>query len=216
MPASDIHTALARSLEGCRLLDHPFYRRWQAGKLADDELGSYAEQYRHFERALPEVLADVAAALPEGKGRELVESNLADELGRPRAHAELFESFAEAVGAKDGAAPTEATRALVELYRHAARQGPAQALAVIAAYEIQAGEVASTKADALAEHHALSSADREFWTVHANMEQAHADWTTDALVSLDAAPETVELWASRSATSWWSFLDERDASLVSL
>ena len=48
---------------GKRLLDHPFYRRWEAGTLARSELAAYAEQYRHIEAALPEVLSRVASSL---------------------------------------------------------------------------------------------------------------------------------------------------------
>ncbi len=51
---------------GKRLLDHPFYRRWEAGTLARGELAAYAEQYRHIEAALPEVLRRVASNLPDG------------------------------------------------------------------------------------------------------------------------------------------------------
>ena len=52
-------TALQQSmfevLSDRQLMDHPFYRRWEAGELSRDELTSYAEQYRHFEAMMPEV-----------------------------------------------------------------------------------------------------------------------------------------------------------------
>ena len=40
---------LDQALEGRRLLDHPFYRRWENGELIEGELQHYAEQYRFFE-----------------------------------------------------------------------------------------------------------------------------------------------------------------------
>jgi len=57
---SIVRAVVAANLEGRWLLDHPFYRRWEAGQLSEAELASYAGQYRHVERALPGVLADIA------------------------------------------------------------------------------------------------------------------------------------------------------------
>ena len=99
MHTQQIHEVLTEAIVGRHLLTHPFYRRWEAGTLSEGELAAYAEQYRHIERELPVTLAAIADALPEGRARELVEANLADELGSPEPHAELFESFARAAGA---------------------------------------------------------------------------------------------------------------------
>ena len=55
--------ALSRALEGRDLLTHPFYRRWEAGLLSQDELAEYAVQYRAFEASLPVVLSDVVDRL---------------------------------------------------------------------------------------------------------------------------------------------------------
>ena len=45
------------------LLDHPFYRRWEDGKLESSELASYAAQYRFFEAQLPSFLEALAGQL---------------------------------------------------------------------------------------------------------------------------------------------------------
>ena len=100
MHTQRIREVLAEAIVGRHLLSHPFYRRWEAGSLSEGELAAYAEQYRHIERALPGTLSAIAGALPEGRARDLVEANLADELGSPEPHAELFESFASAAGAE--------------------------------------------------------------------------------------------------------------------
>ena len=49
-----------------RLLDHPFYRRWERGELEASELAAYAAQYRHLEAALPELLSGIAGAMEAG------------------------------------------------------------------------------------------------------------------------------------------------------
>ena len=69
----------------------------------------------------------------------------------------------------------------------------------------------TSKAIALAREYRLGVAETEFWTVHADVEQDHAEWTTQALEVLEASPESTEYWASHSARHWWAFLDERNS-----
>src|ERR1700691_115553 len=99
MHTQPMHEVLAEAIVGRHLLSHPFYRRWEAGTLTEGEVAASAEQYRHIERELPVTLAAIADALPPGHARDLVEANLADELGSPEPHVELFETFAAAAGA---------------------------------------------------------------------------------------------------------------------
>ncbi|MBV9659537.1 MAG: iron-containing redox enzyme family protein [Acidimicrobiales bacterium] len=210
MPSSPVRAALTAAVADHRLLDHPYYRKWQAGELTVEDLAAYAAQYRRFEEVLPEVLSNVAGQLPEGPVRRLVADNLEDEKSHPRAHLELFDGFAGAVGADTATASTTATARLVDVYLDGVGEGAVPALAVIAAYESQAAEIASTKADALRDHFDFGPAATEFWDVHAGMEGSHSEWTLEALASLEAEPEVVAEWASKSARAWWSFLDERD------
>ena len=212
MPSSAVDQVVSASVQSFRLLSHPYYRAWQNGELQRSDLKSYAEQYRHFERCLPEALACAATEMTPGPARQLVEANLQDERSNPRPHLELFEGFGTAVGAAGDVDPTEATAALVDLYEEAAELGPVQLLAVVAGYETQAADVAATKADALTRHYGLGGAGTEFWTVHAAAEKEHAAWTAQALTLLNAGLEDVSYWSNRSARAWWQFLDEREAS----
>lgn len=208
---SDICAVIDVAIAGRRLLDHPFYRAWEHGDLTGADLAGYAEQYRHFERALPEVLQAVADQLPPGNARRLVTENLADEQGRPKPHVELFEQFASTVGAGTDATAGPAAAQLVGLYRQAAHTSPSAGLAVIAAYEVQAAQVAATKADALERHYGLTRDGVEFWAIHADLEEDHAAWTTTALSDLPRHEGQTRSWAIRSAAVWWEFLDEREA-----
>jgi pyrroloquinoline quinone (PQQ) biosynthesis protein C len=210
MHTAQIHEVLADALTGRHLLTHPFYRRWEAGTLAEGELATYAEQYRLLERELPLTLAAVAAQLPEGRARQLVEANLADELGTPAPHAALFESFADAAGARSRVAPTAATVALLAAVRAAAASDPVAALAMVAAYEVQAADIADSKAAGLRLHYGMDSRGTQFWDVHATQEVAHADWSAEALAALDADPAVVQAAARVAADAWWAFLTERE------
>jgi pyrroloquinoline-quinone synthase len=206
MPTND---AVRRVLDGRELLTHPFYRRWEAGELREGELAAYGAQYAHVERQLPETLAAIVAACPPGEVRDAVAANLDDERHHPEPHVVLLDSFLDAVGATPTDA-TAATAALVECYAGAAAIGTGHALGVVAAYEVQAAEVARSKAAGLRAHYGLDGAGTRFWDVHAGLEDAHAAWTTDAAGAFEL--DEVLRGAAASRDAWWSFLDEREAA----
>jgi pyrroloquinoline quinone (PQQ) biosynthesis protein C len=210
MHTERIREALATALTGRQLLTHPFYQRWEAGVLVEGELAAYAEQYRHIERALPGTLRTISAGLPEGLARSLVEANLADELGTPAPHAELFESFAHAAGAAATGEPTRATGALLAAVESAAAAEPVAALAMVAAYEVQAAGIAASKAEGLRRHYGMDGVGTQFWDVHTTLEEAHADWSIEALADLGADPTVVQGAAQIAADAWWDFLSERE------
>jgi pyrroloquinoline-quinone synthase len=208
MTTSDVANQLELALDGRRLLTHPFYRRWEAGELMPGELARYAEQYIHVERCVPDVLGAAYGAMPPSEARDRIGENLAEELGTPTSHVELFAAFATAAGAGEADA-TPATARLVQLCRDATAAGPSEALAVLGAYEVQAAEIAASKADGLRRHYGFSDEDTVFWDLHARLEDDHAQGTIDALGSADPA---IVLGAARTAADlWWEFLDEREA-----
>jgi pyrroloquinoline-quinone synthase len=209
--STPICDALQDALTGRQLLTHAFYQRWEAGELAEGELAAYAEQYRTIERELPVTLAAIVRELPAGSARGLVQANLADELGQPAPHTELFESFARRAGAADEVAPTPATAALLSAVRTAAVSNPVAALAMVAAYEVQAADIAASKSDGLRRHYGFTPEGTRFWDVHVTQETDHASWSIDALESLGADPDVVRAAAKVAADAWWDFLSERDA-----
>src|SRR6202161_740122 len=206
MHTQPMHEVLAEAIVGRHLLTHPFYRRWEAGTLTEGELAAYAEQYRHIERELPVTLAAIADALPEGRARELVEANLADELGSPDPHVELFEPFALAAGAAPDAPATPSTAALLAVVRTTASNNPVAALAMVAAYEVQAADIARSRGDVLRRHYGFDDEGTNFWDVHRTQEMEHAGWSMEALSALEADPDVVLAAATVSAHSWLLFL----------
>src|SRR5271168_4578143 len=210
MHTQPMHEVLAEAIVGRHLLTHPFYRRWEAGTLTEGELAAYAEQYRHIERELPVTLAAIADALPQGRARQLVEANLSDELGCPEPHTQLFESFARATGAAPEAVATPSTAALLAVVRTTAANDPVAALAMIAAYEVQAADIAGSKGDGLRRHYGFDEEGTRFWDVHRTQEVDHAGWSMEALTVLEADLDVVQAAATVSADSWWLFLSERD------
>ena len=106
-------------------------------------------------------------------------ANLADEPSVPVAHVDLFAGFAAAVGAKDAVAATDATRALVDFQLSAAASGPVAGLGAIAAYEMQAGAIASSKAAGSGPTTGSTNREPGSGTSTLTMEAAHAGWSMD-------------------------------------
>jgi pyrroloquinoline-quinone synthase len=210
MRASDLDPAIAATLVDRQLLEHPFYQRWERGEVSLGELGSYAAQYRYFERYLPGFLHQLVGELPPGPAHDLVAANLADEQGDPVPHVELFERFAEGVGAGDeGASP--AISHLLGVYDELLVEAPVAALAGFMAYESQASDVARRKADGLRDHHGLDDQAVSFWEHHATVDALHGVWARQALEASSAAPGDLVPFVRRAADAWWAFLDEREA-----
>lgn len=201
-------TVLESSISDLRLLNHPFYRRWEAGDLSLDELRLYAEQYRYFEQMLPRFLEQLAEELPDGIARESVLKNLADEVATP-SHLELFEQFAEFYQAS--VAPiSPAMLRLVDAYSDVLTQGPSAALAGLWAYESQGAGIADSKAQGLATHYGAKSESLEFWWAHGTIEGDHATWTLEALELLEPDEDVAREATRLIGDAWWAFLDERE------
>jgi pyrroloquinoline quinone (PQQ) biosynthesis protein C len=213
MRPADIQDRLDAILRDRRLLDHPFYRRWSDGQLGRGELARYAEQYRHYEAQLPATLKAIADAVEPPAARELVLAAYADECGAGEqpSHLSLFGEFAAAAGAT-GTAATTATTRLLDTYARATAAGPVAGLAAVAAYELQAAAVAATKAQGLRQWYGFTPAATRFWDLHAELDEQHAAWTSEALAAIAGRDDEVEQWAEAAAQAWWAFLDERDTA----
>jgi pyrroloquinoline-quinone synthase len=213
MPSFSLNQLFDEVLADRRLLTHPFYVRWENGDLADGELAAYASQYRHFEAELPEFLGVVANNL-DGVAQKAVQKNLDDEMTNPRPHVELFDAFVSAVSGSTSMEASFAMRSLVSVYQNIAQRHPKAALAALAAYEVQASDIARSKAEGLRAHYGVDAKGTAFWDVHATMDADHADWTIDTIAGLLEGPAdlaAIREAAIEAADAWWAFLDEREA-----
>lgn len=205
------HPQLRQIVADRHLLGHPFYVRWQRGEVGRVELCAYAAQYRHFEVAFPGYLQSIVERVDDQTARELLGRNLDDEIGGSVTHVELFDEFSAALGGGP-AAPTPATRALLDTYDALTAEGPAQGLAAVVAYELQFPEVAAAKGAGLRRDHGLDHDATAFWDVHAELDADHAAWGLEALDAMGAAAANIVPAATRAADAWWAFLDEREAA----
>ncbi len=164
------------------LLQHRFYRDWQAGRLERSALQLYAAQYYRHVEAFPHHLRRLLARA-EGELREIIEENLAEEENPRRTHAQLWRDFAAAVGATDGAlddsVPLPGTQTLLNTYQRICSERPlAEAVAALYIYEAQVPEIATQKIEGLQRFYGVSNAKGlAYFAVHHEADVRHrAAW----------------------------------------
>jgi pyrroloquinoline-quinone synthase len=195
------------------LLNHPFYRDWQMGKLSRAALQLYAAQYYRHVEAFPKHLR-VLAARTEGTIRSVVLENLAEEENPTRPHPKLWRDFAAALGVNEEdvtACPSlPGTQAVVETFREIVGDRPvAEAVAALYAYEAQVPEIATTKIDGLKKFYGMDSPKAlAYFEVHEEADKAHrAAWR--GWLEEHAAGDEAEILATTNEAldALWGALD---------
>ena len=197
------------------ILSHPFYQAWEQGALSQDHLATYAKIYFPHVRAFPGYLAAAIAKAEDPSIRDELKDNLADELGNPAPHDELWLDFAEHVGldrASVANAPAHpAATAMVETFERLSAESLAGGLAALYAYESQQPEVSQTKARGLRAHYGIDApAGLAYFTVHEAADVRHREGERDALVACLEAGVPAELIigaADCALDAYWGLLD---------
>ena len=201
-----------RMIDEQHLLTHPFYQRWQKGKVSPDVLRSYAVQYYAYESALPSFLEKAMVHFPDGPIKESLADNLRDEAGGEHPHPELWLRFAESLGLRrdevQGADLLPRTANLVYTYESLCDRGAEEALAALYAYEAQFPAVAASKGDGLRRFYGVTDPGAlEFFDVHATLDHEHAASLRSGLVESEQAREAAAL----ALDAWWGMLDSFEA-----
>jgi pyrroloquinoline-quinone synthase len=183
------------------VLEHPFYQRWSAGDLTQEELRRYSGQYRHAVEAVARVTASVADALPD---RRELRSHAVEEA----AHVELWDGFVGAVGGDADAPPTEETRACVDAWT--VNDGLLAQLARLYAIESGQPEISRIKREGLSRFYGIDGGPgSEYFRVHEEADHAHADESRRLIErAMTPADEDVIVEAAESAfRANWRLLD---------
>jgi len=204
---------LNRSLEELHLLNHPFYKAWNEGKLTHESLQLYAQEYYHHVAAFPRYISQIHALCPDISARQILLENLIDEEQGADNHPELWIRFAEGFGVKreEIKQPPELqkTTELVDGYFDLVKADYATGLGALYAYERQTPEVSKSKIDGLKKHYAVSDEKTlQFFSVHEKTDE----WHTEELIGLieklsETDQEKVLQGATKGAKLLWSFLD---------
>jgi len=215
MDSSAVLRELDASIRERSILKHPFYQAWERGELTREQLATYARIYYPHVRAFPRYLeAAMAHATDDGVRAELAD-NLADELGSPAPHDELWLDFADGVGADPGevsrAQAHPAAERIVSTFGSLAGESLASGLAALYAYESQQPEVSRTKADGLRARYGIEDArTTAYFTVHEAADVRHRAGERDALrACLEAGVPAAVIHeaVNRALDAYWGLLD---------
>ena len=169
---------LNKKLDQYHLLNHPFYKSWNEGKLTREIIKDYAEQYYQHVKAFPRYISATHSICEDIEKRKILLENLQDEENPNADHPKLWKNFALAMGAdKDKIEDVKRewfTNDMIENFFHQARKSYAEGLASLYTYERQIPEIAETKIRGLKNFYGVTSKEGlEFFEAHKAADVIH-------------------------------------------
>jgi len=203
---------LNKKLDEYHLLNHPFYKSWNDGKLTREIIKDYAEQYYQHVKAFPRYISATHSLCEDIEKRKILLENLQDEENKDEDHPRLWRNFAFAMGSNskeiESVKKEKFTAELIENFFKNGRASYAEGLASLYTYERQIPEVAETKIRGLKKHYGVSSEEGlRFFEVHKNADVYHREACEKLLDNLSKEEqEKAEKSALSTAKYLWNFL----------
>ena len=203
---------LNNKLDKYHLLNHPFYKSWNDGKLTREIIKDYAEQYYQHVKAFPRYISATHSLCEDLNKRKILLENLQDEEKDGADHPKLWKNFATAMGSDskkiEEVKEEKFTTDLIDNFFKNGRSSYAEGLASLYTYERQIPEIAETKIRGLKNHYGVSSKEGlEFFEVHKAADKYHR---VACEKLLDGLSKTEQAKAEKSALSTakylWNFL----------
>ena len=208
---------LNKKLDQYHLLNHPFYKSWNEGKLTREIIKDYAEQYYQHVKAFPRYISATHSICEDIEKRKILLENLQDEENPNADHPKLWKNFALAMGAdKDKIEDVKRewfTNDMIENFFHQARKSYAEGLASLYTYERQIPEIAETKIQGLKNHYGCKSKKGlEFFEAHKSADVHHRAECEKLLDGLSVEEQAkAEKAAISTAKYLWNFLSGMSA-----
>jgi len=203
---------LNKKLDQYHLLNHPFYKSWNEGKLTREIIKDYAEQYYQHVKAFPRYISATHSLCEDIEKRKILLENLNDEENRDADHPKLWKNFAIAMGADskkiEEVKAEKYTSDLIDNFFKYGRSSYAEGLASLYTYERQVPEVADTKIKGLKQHYGVTSKEGlEFFETHKKADVYHRVECEKLLDGLSKEEqEKAETAALSTAKYLWNFL----------
>ena len=199
---------LNKKLDQYHLLNHPFYKSWNDGKLNREIIKDYAEQYYQHVKAFPRYISATHSLCDDISKRKILLENLQDEEKENADHPTLWKNFAAAMGADKSKIETvtkeKFTADMIDNFFKNGRASYAEGLASLYTYERQIPEIAETKIKGLKNHYGVSSKEGlEFFEVHKAADKHHR---VACEKLLDGLSKDEQVKAEKSALSTAKFL----------
>ena len=203
---------LNKKLDEYHLLNHPFYKSWNEGKLTREIIKDYAEQYYQHVKAFPRYISATHSLCADIEKRKILLENLQDEENRDKDHPKLWRNFAFAMGSNkkeiESVKEEKFTSELIENFFKNGRASYAEGLASLYTYERQIPEIAETKIRGLKNHYGVTSKEGlEFFEVHKAADVYHREACEKLLDDLPPEEQKkAEVSALSTAQYLWNFL----------
>ena len=203
---------LNKKLDKYHLLNHPFYKSWNDGKLTREIIQDYAEQYYQHVKAFPRYISATHSICEDINKRKILLENLQDEENRDQDHPKLWRDFAVAIGSVgekiESVKKEKFTTELIENFFKNGRASYAEGLASLYTYERQIPEIAETKIRGLKNHYGVTSEKGlKFFEVHKAADVYHREACEKLLDGLSKEEqEKAEKSALSTAKYLWNFL----------
>ena len=203
---------LNKKLNKYHLLNHPFYKSWNDGKLTREIIKDYAEQYYQHVKAFPRYISATHSICEDIEKRKILLENLQDEENPNADHPKLWKNFALAMGADEKNIEDVKrewfTNDMIENFFYQARKSYAEGLASLYTYERQIPEIAETKIRGLKKFYGVTSKEGlEFFEAHKAADVIHRKECEKLLDSLTEEEKAKAEQASMlTARYLWNFL----------
>ena len=203
---------LNEKLDKYHLLNHPFYKSWNDGKLTREIIKDYAEQYYQHVKAFPRYISATHSLCEDIEKRKILLENLQDEENKDKDHPKLWRHFAFSMGSSkkeiESVNEEKFTTELIENFFKNGRASYAEGLASLYTYERQIPEIAETKIRGLKNHYGVTSKEGlEFFEVHKTADVYHRKACEELLDGLSKdEKEKAEKSALSTAKYLWNFL----------
>ena len=203
---------LNKKLDKYHLLNHPFYKSWNDGKLTREIIKDYAEQYYQHVKAFPRYISATHSICEDIEKRKILLENLQDEENPNGDHPKLWKNFAISVGADknkiEKVKQESFTKRMIVNFFKQGRKSYAEGLASLYTYERQIPEIADTKIRGLKKYYGVSSKKGlEFFEAHKAADVLHRKACEKLLDGLSKKEQKkAEKAALSTAKYLWNFL----------
>ena len=166
-------------IEKHHLLNHSFYKAWNAGELPKETIREYAAQYFKHVSLFPRYLSAIHSNCDNIKTRQLLLENLNEEDQGKENHPELWMRFAEGMGNTrkivNDTVPIKETEELVKIFKKLSKSEKYHiGLAALYCYETMQPEISETKKNGLQKFYNINDEDTlKFFTVHMHADKWH-------------------------------------------
>ena len=203
---------LNKKLDQYHLLNHPFYKAWNEGKLTREIIKDYAEQYYQHVKAFPRYISATHSLCEDIEKRKILLENLQDEENPDADHPKLWKNFALAMGAdKEKIENVKKEIFTDEMIKNFFKQGRSsypEGLASLYTYERQIPEIADTKIRGLKKFYGVQTKEGlEFFEAHKAADVIHRKECEKLLDGLSKEEQVkAEKSALKTAKFLWNFL----------